>query len=149
MVLKIFPGFRKQFGISATVWDFGNSLGFWQQFGIWDLGLSVKCRNYISAYVKSQINFGIYRFRHPSIFISISCLNCEQLLFGIKMDKRLYIKMTSFARHFTLVLFYVIDKNCICSVNITSIQAAFKQMLVLLQFIGMFVASMKTNCVCN
>ena len=54
-----------QFGISTMIWDFGNDLGFW----IWDLGFSVKCRNYISAYVKSQINFGIYRFRHPSIVI--------------------------------------------------------------------------------
>jgi hypothetical protein len=38
-------GFRQQFGISATVWDFGNSLGFWQQFGIlatvWDFGNSL------------------------------------------------------------------------------------------------------------
>ena len=35
----------QQFEISATIWDFGNNLGFWQQFGIsaliWDFGNSL------------------------------------------------------------------------------------------------------------
>jgi len=31
-------GFRQQFGISATIWNFGNNLGFRKQFGIWDFG---------------------------------------------------------------------------------------------------------------
>jgi hypothetical protein len=52
-------GFRQQFGISAAIWDFGNDLGF----GIWDLGFSANCRNYISAYtnpklISAYIDFG-------------------------------------------------------------------------------------------
>jgi len=62
ILCRSFNSSQNYIEISATVWDFGNSLGFRQQFGI-----SEKCRNYISAYVKSQTYFGTHRFRHPSL----------------------------------------------------------------------------------
>jgi hypothetical protein len=51
-----------------SVWVFRSAL-----FGIWDLefGISAQYQNYILAYVKSQIYFSIYRFRHPSLKMTL------------------------------------------------------------------------------
>ncbi|PKY58308.1 hypothetical protein RhiirA4_480110, partial [Rhizophagus irregularis] len=65
-------GFRQlfgiliKFGISATVWDFGNSLGFgiWDLgFGIWDLGFRQNSKTIFRhmsnpKHVSATIGFG-------------------------------------------------------------------------------------------